>query len=139
MRGRVGHAIARDPADVYRERERKRENLVQKFFVPMLQSRCRGVWSGLVSASEPDEGVFRNFVHGGFSSFLVVGEKAVITCPWNVPYAPKLSVRPYHPVEAYRAQLKINYAICSTFLTRSISLDPRKSNKLVHFLLRGFD
>lgn len=68
------------PTCPQRERAEERENLVQKFFVPMLQSRCRGVWSGLVSASEPDEGCFRNFVHGGFSSFLVEGEKAFITC-----------------------------------------------------------
>jgi hypothetical protein len=100
MGGGVRCAIAREPADVYRERAEERENFVQNFFVPMLQSRCRGVWSGLVSASEPDEGVFRNFVHGGFSSFLVVREKAVITCPWNVPYAPKVSVRPDNPNEA---------------------------------------
>jgi hypothetical protein len=81
MRGCLRHAIAREPADVSRERESGRERefgseILCSYAAEPLQRGLVLVWSGLVSASEPDQGVFCNFVHGGFSSVLVEGGKS---------------------------------------------------------------
>jgi hypothetical protein len=81
MRGCLRHAIAREPADVSREREREFEGseILCSYAAEPLQR-------GLVSASEPDEGFFvisytavsvRFWLRGGKSCHYLPVERSI--------------------------------------------------------------